>query len=118
LQQNKNPTVRSLSGAAKDVGMSRLFHGLMAASVLLANPAFAGEPVLVDGKGRAVVFDTASKQQKEWNAYVKVHGIRRGGYIYTPYSSKFHRGGIHCDDTGTNISASCDIEDTTVYGGS
>jgi hypothetical protein len=65
----------------------------MAGGVLLANPAFAGEPVLVDGKGRAVVFDTASKQQKEWNAYVKVHGIRRGGYIYTPYSSKFHRGG-------------------------
>ena len=98
--------------------MSRLVHGLMAGGVLLANPAFAGEPVLVDGKGRAVVFDTASKRQKEWNAYVKVHGIRRGGYIYTPYSSKFHRGGIHCDDTGTNVSASCDIEDTTVYGGS
>jgi hypothetical protein len=81
-------------------------------------PAFAGEPVLVDGKGRAATFDTTSKLQKEWNAYVKVHGIRQGGSIYTPYSNKFHRGGIHCDDTGTNISSSCDVENTTVYGGS
>jgi hypothetical protein len=64
--------------------MNRLFYGLMAGGVLLANPAFAGEPVLVNGKGRAVVFDTASKLQKEWNAYVKVHGIRQGGSIYTP----------------------------------
>jgi hypothetical protein len=31
-----------------------------------------------------------------------------GGYIYTPYSAKFNRGGIHCDDTGTNTSPSCD----------
>jgi hypothetical protein len=97
--------------------MNRLFYGLIAGIGLLANPAFAGQPVLVDGKGHAVVFDTASKRQKEWNAYVKVHGIRRGGYIYTPYSSKFRRGGIHCDDTGTNTSPSCDIEDTTIYGG-
>ena len=64
--------------------MKRLFYGLMAGSIFLANPAFAGQPVLVDGKGHAVVFDTASKRQKEWNAYVKVHGISRGGYIYTP----------------------------------
>jgi len=97
--------------------MNRLFCALMACSVLGVGPAFAGNPVLVDGKGRAVAFETASKLQKEWNAYVKVHGIRRGGYTYTPYSSKFHRGGIHCDDTGTNISASCDVEDTTIYGG-
>jgi len=34
--------------------MNRLFYGLMAGSVLPANPAFAGEPVLVDGKGHAV----------------------------------------------------------------
>lgn len=98
--------------------MNRPFYRLMVVSVLAANPAFAGEPVFVDGKGRAMVFDTASKLQKEWNAYVKVHGIRRGGSIYTPYSNKFHRGGIHCDDTGTNISPSCDVEDTTIYGGS
>ena len=102
--------------------MTRLFYGLtacglMACSALAASPAFAGNPVLVDGHGRAVVFETASKRQKEWNAYVKVHGIRRGGSIYTPYSSKFRRGGIHCDDTGTNTSPSCDIEDTTIYGG-
>ena len=97
--------------------MNRVFYGLMAGSVLLANPAFAGNPVLVDRNGHAVVFDTASKLQKEWNAYVKVHGIKRGGYIYTPYSAKFGRGGIHCDDTGTNISPSCDVGDTTIYGG-
>ena len=63
--------------------MSRLFCGLMAGSVLLANPAFAGDPGLVDGKGRAVAFDTTSKLQREWNAYVKVHGIKRGGYTNT-----------------------------------
>ena len=97
--------------------MSRLFQGLMAAGLLAVSAAFAGDPVFVDGKGHALVFDTASKLQKEWNAYVKVHGIRTGGSIYTPYSSKFHRGGIHCDDTGTNISPSCDVENTTVYGG-
>ncbi len=95
-----------------------LFCGLVAGSVLLAIPAFAGDPTLVDGHGHALVLDTASKLQKEWNAYVKVHGIKRGGYIYTPYSAKFHRGGIHCDDTGTNTSPGCDVEDTTVYGGS
>jgi hypothetical protein len=98
--------------------MNRLFYGLMAVSVLLANSAFAGDPVFVDGHGHALVFDTTAKLQKEWNAYVKTHGIRKGGYVYTPYSSKFHRGGIHCDDTGTNISPACDVEDTTVYGGS
>jgi len=95
-----------------------LFCGVIAGGVLLANPALAGGPVLVDGHGHVVVFDTASRLQKEWNAYVKVHGINRGGYIYTPYSSKFHRGGIHCDDTGTNTSPGCDVEDTTIYGGS
>jgi hypothetical protein len=99
------------------LGMNRLFYGLVAGSVLLANPAFAGDPMLVDGNGHALVFDTTSRLQKEWNAYVKVHGIKRGGYIYTPYSAKFHRGGIHCDDTGTNISPACDVEDTTIYGG-
>jgi hypothetical protein len=98
--------------------MKRIVYGLLATSFLLAAPALAGEPALTDGKGRPVVFDTAAKLQKEWNAYVKAHGIKRGGYIYTPYSSKFRRGGIHCDDTGTNISPACDVEDTTVYGGS
>lgn len=91
--------------------MKRIFYGLMfsgllATGFLLAGAAFAGEPVLTDAL------------QKEWNAYVKAHGINRNGYIYTPYSSKFRRGGIHCDDTGTNISPACDVEDTTVYGGS
>ena len=99
------------------MGINRPFYGLVAGSVLLANPAFAGDPVLVDGRGHAVVFDTTSKLQREWNAYVKVHGIKRGGHIYTPYSAKFRRGGIHCDDTGTNISPTCDLEDTTIYGG-
>lgn len=103
--------------------MKRIFYGLMfsgllATGFLLAGAAFAGEPVLTDAKGRPMVFDTAAKLQKEWNAYVKAHGINRNGYIYTPYSSKFRRGGIHCDDTGTNISPACDVEDTTVYGGS
>jgi hypothetical protein len=98
--------------------MNRLFYGLMAGSVLLANTAFAGAPVLVDGNGHTVVFNSTSTLQKEWNAYVKVHGIKRDGYIYTPYSAKFRRGGIHCDDTGTNISPGCDVEDTTIYGGS
>ena len=103
--------------------MKRIFYGLMfsgllATGFLLADSAFAGEPVLTDAKGRPMVFDTAAKLQKEWNAYVKAHGINRNGYIYTPYSSKFRRGGIHCDDTGTNISPACDVEDTTVYGGS
>jgi hypothetical protein len=51
-----------------------------------------------------MVFDTAYKLQREWNAYVKVYGIKRGSYIYTPCSAKFRRGGIHCGDTGTNIS--------------
>jgi hypothetical protein len=97
--------------------MKRIFCGLLAGSILSANPAFAGQPVLVDGKGHALAFVTASTLQKEWNAYVKVHGIKRGGYIYTPYSAKFGRGGIHCDDTGTNISPSCDVGDTTIYGG-
>jgi hypothetical protein len=103
---------------AEDIEMSRLFCGLMAAGVALANAAFAGEPTLVDGNGHAVIFDNTAKLQKEWNAYVKAHGIKRGGYIYTPYSAKFRRGGVHCDDTGTNISPACDVEDTTVYGGS
>jgi len=84
--------------------MKRIFCGLLAGSILSTNPAFAGQPVLVDGKGHAL-------------AFVKVHGIKRGGYIYTPYSAKFGRGGIHCDDTGTNISPSCDVGDTTIYGG-
>ena len=103
---------------AEEDWMKRIFYGLMAGGVLLASPAFAGEPVLVDGSGRAVVFDTTSRLQKQWNAYVKVHGIKKGGYIYTPYSAKFRRGGTHCDDTGSNISPACDVEDTTVYGGS
>ncbi len=98
--------------------MKRIFYGLLAAGFLLAGHAFAGEPVLTDGKGRQMIFDSTAKLQKEWNAYVKAHGIMRNGYIYTPYSSKFRRGGIHCDDTGTNISPACDVEDTTVYGGS
>jgi hypothetical protein len=98
--------------------MNRLFYGLTAASVLLTSAAFGGDPVLVDGHGHALVFETTSKLQREWNAYVKVHGVKRGGYIYTPYSARFHRGGIHCDDTGTNTSPACDVEDTTVYGGS
>lgn len=90
--------------------MNRLCYGLVAGSVLLSHPAFAGD---------GVVFKTGSQLQKEWNAYVKIHGIKRAdGTIYTPYSSKFHRGGIHCDDTGTNISPGCDVEDTTIYGGS
>ena len=97
--------------------MNRISYGLLAGSVLLANPAVAGQPVLVDGKGHALTFVTGSTLQKEWNAYVKTHGIKRGGYIYTPYSAKFGRGGIHCDDTGTNISPSCDVGDTTIYGG-
>jgi hypothetical protein len=86
-------------------------------ATLLANPALAADPMLVDGNGHTLVFDTTSRLQKEWNAYVKVHGIKRGGFIYTPYSAKFRRGGIHCDDTGTNISPTCDVEDTTIYGG-
>jgi hypothetical protein len=98
--------------------MQRVFYGLLATVLVLAGPAFAGEPTLTDAKGRPMVFDTAAKLQKEWNAYVKTHGIKRNGYIYTPYSSKFRRGGIHCDDTGSNISPACDVEDTTVYGGS
>jgi hypothetical protein len=98
--------------------MKRIFYGLLAAGFLTAGPAFAGEPVLADGKGRAITVDTAAKLQKEWNAYVKAHGIKRNGYIYTPYSSKFRRGGIHCDDTGTNISPACDVDDTTIFGGS
>jgi hypothetical protein len=89
----------------------------MACSVLLAGAAFAGEPVLTDGKGRPMIFETTARLQKEWNAYVKAHGVKRNGYSYTPYSSKFRRGGIHCDDTGTNVSPSCDVEDTTIYGG-
>jgi hypothetical protein len=99
--------------------MNRVFYGLLTGSVLLANPASAGGPTLVDGSGHALVFTTAAQRQAEWNAYVKVHGIKRAdGTIYTPYSTKFHRGGIHCDDTGTNISPSCDAEDITIYGGS
>jgi len=97
--------------------MKRMLHGLLTGSVLLSNATFAGEPVLVDGKGHALVFDTPSRLQKEWNAYVKIHGIKRGGSIYTPYSAKFGRGGIHCDDTGANVSPSCDLPDITIYGG-
>jgi hypothetical protein len=37
------------------LGMNRLCCGLMAGSILVANPAFAGQPALVDGKGHAVV---------------------------------------------------------------
>jgi len=98
--------------------MSRIFYGLLAGSFLLAGPAFAGGPMIEEGKGRPLVFDTTAKLQREWNDYVKAHGIKRGGYIYTPYSTKFRRGGIHCDDTGTNISPACDVDDTTVFGGS
>jgi hypothetical protein len=98
--------------------MKRIFHGLLAGGLLLAGPAFAGEPALVDGKGHPLVFDTTAKLQKEWNAYVKAHGVKSGGYVYTPYSSKFRRGGIHCDDTGSNTSPACDLEDTTIFGGS
>jgi len=105
--------------------MRRIFCGLVAGGSLLAaglflpaKPAFAGDPVLVDGHGRPLVFDTTAGLQKQWNAYVKVHGIKRGGYVYTPYSTKFGRGGIHCDETGSNISPACDVGDTTVYGGS
>jgi hypothetical protein len=107
-----------LSAGRKKRCMKRIFYGLLAAGFLAAGPAFAGEPVLSDGKGRAITVDTAAKLQKEWNAYVKAHGIKRNGYIYTPYSSKFRRGGIHCDDTGTNISPACDVDDTTIFGGS
>jgi hypothetical protein len=98
--------------------MERIFYGLLAGGLLLASPAFSGEPVLVDRKGHPLVLDTAAKLQREWNAYVKTHGIKTGGYIYTPYSTKFRRGGIHCDETGTNISPACDVDDTTVFGGS
>jgi hypothetical protein len=98
--------------------VKRIFFAPLTAGFLLASPAFAGEPAFTNGAGRPIVFDSAAKLQKEWNAYVKAHGINRNGYIYTPYSSKFRRGGIHCDDTGTNISPACDVEDTTVYGGS
>jgi hypothetical protein len=97
--------------------MKRIFCALLTGSVLLADPAFAGQLALVDGKGRPLAFVTSSTLQKEWNAYVKVHGVKKSGYIYTPYSAKFGRGGIHCDDTGTNISPSCDVGDTTIYGG-
>lgn len=71
--------------------------------------------MLLDGNGHPVTFDTTSSLQKQWDVYVKTHGINKGGYIYTPYSGKFRRGGIHCDDT--NISPSCDVPDTTVFGG-
>ena len=97
--------------------MKLIFYALLAGSVLIANPAFAGQPVFVDGKGHPLRFVTEPQLQREWNAYVKVHAIKRGGYIYTPYSAKFGRGGIHCDDTGSNISPSCDVGDTTIYGG-
>jgi hypothetical protein len=97
--------------------MKRIFYGPVAGSFLLVNSAFAGAPGLVDGNGHPVAFVTNSQLQKEWNAYVKVHGIKRGGYIYTPYSAKFGRGGIHCDDTGSNISPACDVGDITIYGG-
>lgn len=103
--------------------MRRIIYGLIICGLLagnfpLAGSALAGEPVFTDGKGRPLVFDTTASLQKEWNAYVKVHGIRKGGYLYTPYSTKFRRGGIHCDDTGTNISPACDVDDTTIFGGS
>ena len=97
--------------------MARIGFGVLAASFVLANAAFAGGPVLVDGNGHPLTFDTTAGLQKQWNAYVKVHGIKRGGYVYTPYSAKFGRGGIHCDDTGTNISAACDVGDITIFGG-
>jgi hypothetical protein len=90
---------------------------LLAGSVLVATSAFAGQPVLVDGNGRPIAVVTGYQLQQQWNAYVKVHGLKRGGVIYTPYSAKFGRGGIHCDDTGSNVSPSCDLPDTTIYGG-
>jgi hypothetical protein len=49
------------TGGGGGFGMHPLFCGLVAGSVLLANPAFAGDPVFVDGHGHAMVFDTASK---------------------------------------------------------
>ena len=97
--------------------MKRTFHGLLAGSFLLTNAAFAGGPALVDSNGHPVAFDTTAKLQEQWNAYVKVHGIKRAGYIYTPYSTKFGRGGIHCDDTGSNVSPACDVDDITIFGG-
>ncbi len=95
--------------------MRRIVYGLLA--LLLASPAFAGDPVLIDGNGHPLALDTTAGLQKQWNAYVKVHGIKRGGYVYTPYSAKFGRGGIHCDDKGINTSPACDLGDITIFGG-
>src|SRR5271156_3185186 len=57
-----------------------------------------------------------NQEQRAWNAWVHAHGYHVGDYI--PYNSQFHRGGIHCDETGDNILPSCDVPDTTIYGGS
>jgi hypothetical protein len=56
-----------------------------------------------------------TQEQRAWNAWVQAHGYHVGDYI--PYNSQFHRGGIHCDETGNNILPSCDVPDTTIYGG-
>ncbi len=87
----------------------------------MAGALFAGEPVLTDAKGRQMIFDTTAKLQKEWNAYVKAHGINRNGYIlYTPYSSKFRPrwNSLSMTRALTIFCRLCDVEDTTVYGGS
>src|SRR5271167_2118653 len=57
--------------------MKLIFYALLAGSVLIANPAFAGQPVFVDGKGHPLRFVTEPQLQREWNAYVKVHAIKR-----------------------------------------
>jgi hypothetical protein len=71
--------------------MNRLFYGLIAGIGLLANPAFAGQPVLVDGKGHAVVFDAASKRHKEGRLHLHAvqqqipprwNPLRRDGHQY------------------------------------
>jgi hypothetical protein len=59
----------------------------------------------------------AQQQQREWNEYAQKHGRNMGGYIYTPYSAKFNRGGIHCDDTGQNTRPSCDAPGDQYGGG-
>jgi hypothetical protein len=67
-------------------------------------------------KPGVVPYRGITQEQRAWNAWVHAHGYRVGDYI--PYNSQFHRGGIHCDETGDNIMPSCDVPDTTIYGGS
>ena len=66
-------------------------------------------------KPGAVPYRGITQEQRAWNAWVHAHGYQVGDYI--PYNSQFHRGGIHCDETGDNILPSCDVPDITIYGG-